>query len=148
MENIKLIGLASDHAGFELKEFIKTVLDKKGIAHKDYGTNSTASVDYPDYAHKLANAILAGEVESGIGVCGTGNGMAITLNRHNGIRAGLCWEEEVAQLVRAHNDANVMVLPGRYISEAEAKLCVIAFLETPFEGGRHQGRIDKMDGKI
>ncbi len=140
-----MIGLASDHAGFELKEFIKTVLDKKGIAYKDYGTNSTVSVDYPDYAHKLAAAILNGEVESGIGVCGTGNGMAITLNRYKGIRAGLCWEEEVAQLVRAHNNANVMVLPGRYISEAEAKLCVEAFIETPFEGGRHQGRIDKMD---
>ena len=140
-----MIGLASDHAGFELKEFIKTVLDKKEIAYKDFGTNSKASIDYPDYAHKLAAAILTGEVESGIAICGTGNGMAITLNRYKGIRAGLCWEEEVAQLVRAHNNANIMVLPGRYISEAEAKLCVTAFLETTFEGGRHQDRINKMD---
>jgi len=140
-----MIGLASDHAGFELKEFIKSVLDKKGIAHKDFGAYSTASVDYPDYAHKLATAVLNGEVESGIAVCGTGNGMAIALNRHKGIRAGLCWEEEVAQLVRAHNNANVMVLPGRYISETEVELCITAFLETPFEGGRHQGRIDKIE---
>ena len=140
-----MIGLASDHAGFELKEFIKTVLDKKAIAYKDFGTYSTASVDYPDYAHKLAAAILNGEVESGIAVCGTGNGMAIALNRYKGIRAGLCWEEEVAQLVRAHNNANVLVLPGRYIAEAEAKLCINAFIETPFEAGRHQNRLDKIE---
>ena len=140
-----MIGLASDHAGFELKEFIKTVLDKKEFAYKDFGTDSTASVDYPDYARKLATAIQKGEVESGIAVCGTGNGMAIALNRYKGIRAGLCWEEEIAQLVRAHNDANILVLPGRYISEAEAKLCITAFLETPFEGGRHQIRIDKLE---
>ena len=140
-----MIGLTSDHAGFELKEFIKSVLDKKEIAYKDFGTYSTASVDYPDYAHQLATAIQNGEVESGITVCGSGNGMAITLNKHKGIRAGLCWEEEIAQLVRAHNDANVLVLPGRYISEPEVKLCVIAFLETPFEGGRHQNRVDKIE---
>ena len=140
-----MIGLASDHAGFELKEYIKTVLDKKEIAYKDFGTHSSASVDYPDYAHLLAIAVQNGEVESGIAVCGSGNGMAITLNKHKGIRAGLCWEEEIAQLVRAHNDANILVLPGRYISEAEAKLCVIAFFETPFEEGRHQVRVDKIE---
>ena len=140
-----MIGLASDHAGFELKEFIKTVLNKKEIAYKDFGTYSTASVDYPDYARKLATAVQNGDVELGIAVCGTGNGMAIALNRYKGIRAGLCWEEEIAQLVRAHNDANILVLPGRYISEAEAKLCITAFLETPFEGGRHQSRIDKIE---
>ena len=140
-----IIGLASDHAGFELKEFVKSILDKKGIAYKDFGTNSTASTDYPDYAHPLATALVNGEVNLGIVVCGTGNGMAMTLNKHKGIRAGLCWEEEIAQLVKAHNNANVMVLPGRYITEAEAKLCVNAFLETPFEGGRHQVRLDKME---
>jgi len=140
-----MIGLASDHAGFALKEFVKTVLDKKEIAYKDFGTDSTASVDYPDYAHKLATVVQNGEVEFGIAVCGTGNGMAIALNRYKGIRAGLCWEEEIAQLVRAHNDANILVLPGRYISEEEAKLCITAFLETPFEGGRHQNRIDKIE---
>ena len=140
-----MVGLASDHAGFELKEFIKTVLDKKEIAYKDFGTCSIERADYPDYAHPLAVAVLSGEVESGIAVCGTGNGMAITLNRHKGIRAGLCWEEEIAQLVRAHNDANILVLPGRYISETEAKLCVDAFFETPFEGGRHQNRLDKIE---
>jgi len=139
-----MIGLASDHAGFELKEFIKSVLDKKEIVYKDFGAYSTASVDYPDYAHPLALAVQNGEVESGIAVCGSGNGIAMTLNKHKGIRAALCWEEEIAQLARAHNDANILVLPGRYISEAEAKLCINAFLEVPFEGGRHQGRIDKM----
>ena len=139
-----MIGLASDHAGFELKEFIKSVLDKKEIVYKDFGTYSTASVDYPDYAHPLAIAVQNGEVESGIAVCGSGNGIAMTLNKHKDIRAALCWEEEIAQLARAHNDANILVLPGRYISEAEAKLCINAFLEVPFEGGRHQGRIDKM----
>lgn len=143
-----MTGLASDHAGFELKEFIKSVLDKKEIVYKDFGTYSTASVDYADYAHQLAVAVQNGEVESGIAICGTGNGMAITLNKHKGIRAGLCWEEEIAQLVRAHNDANILVLPGRYISEAETKLCVDAFLETPFEGGRHQVRIDKIEDLI
>ncbi len=140
-----MIGLASDHAGFELKEYVKSILDKKGIAYKDFGTCSTASTDYPDYAHPLAVAVQSGEVESGIAICGTGNGMAMALNRHKGIRAALCWEEEIAQLARAHNDANILVMPGRYISEAEAKLCVVAFLETPFEGGRHQGRIDKIE---
>ena len=140
-----MIGLASDHAGFELKEFIKSVLDKKKIAYKDFGTYSTDRVDYPDYAHKLAVAIQAGEVESGIGICGTGIGMSIVLNRHKGVRAALCWEEEIAQLARAHNNANVLVLPGRYISEAEAKLCVDAFLKDPFEGGRHQIRIEKIE---
>ena len=140
-----IIGLASDHAGFELKEFVKSILDKKGTAYKDFGTNSTASVDYPDYAHSLATALVNGEVDLGIVVCGTGNGMAMTLNKHKGVRAGLCWEEEIAQLVKAHNNANVMVLPGRYITEAEAKLCVNAFLETPFAGGRHQARLDKME---
>ena len=139
-----MIGLASDHAGFELKEFIKSVLDKKEIVYKDFGTYSTASVDYPDYAHQLAVAVQNGEVESGIAVCGSGNGMAMTMNKYKGIRAGLCWEEEIAQLIRAHNDANILVLPGRYISEADAKLCVEAFFETPFEGGRHQVRVDKI----
>ena len=140
-----MIGLASDHAGFELKEFVKSILDKKKIAYKDFGTYSMDSVDYPDYAHKLASAVQAGEVESGIAVCGTGNGMAIALNRHKGIRAALCWEEEIAQMARAHNDTNILVLPGRYIPEAEAKLCVDAFFEVPFEGGRHQNRIEKIE---
>jgi len=140
-----MVGLASDHAGFELKEFIKTVLDKKAIAYKDFGTHSTASVDYPDHAHPLAVAVQSEEVESGIAVCGAGNGMAMTLNKHKGIRAGLCWEEEIAQLTRAHNDANLLVLPGRYISKTDAELCINAFFETPFEGGRHQARIDKIE---
>ena len=140
-----MVGLASDHAGFDLKEFIKSVLDKKKIAYKDFGTFSKASTDYPDYAHQLASSVQNGEVESGIAVCGTGNGMAMALNRHNGVRAALCWEEEIVQLARSHNNANIMVLPGRYISEEDANLCIDAFLEAPFEGGRHQNRIDKID---
>jgi len=140
-----MVGLASDHAGFQIKEFVKSVLEKKGIAYIDFGTYSTASVDYPDYAHPLAIAVQNGEIKSGIAVCGSGNGIAMTLNKHKGIRAALCWEEEIAQLARAHNDANILVLPGRYIAENETKICIDAFLETPFEGGRHQERINKMD---
>ncbi len=140
-----MVGLASDHAGFELKEFIKTVLDKKGIVYKDLGTYSTDSVDYPDFAHPLAIAVQTEAVESGICICGTGNGMAMALNRHKGVRAALCWEREIAQMARAHNNANILVLPGRYIPEREAELCMDAFFEVPFEGGRHQKRIEKIE---
>ena len=139
-----MIGLASDHAGFELKEFVKSILDKKGIAYKDFGTYSKDSCDYPDYAHSLAYAVENGEVYPGIAVCGSGNGIAITLNKHQGVRAALCWDQEIAQLARAHNDANVIVLPARYITETEAELCLNAFLESPFEGGRHQTRVAKI----
>jgi len=138
------IGLCSDHAGYELKEYVKNILDKKGIAYKDFGTNSTQSVDYADYAHPLANAIEKGDVDSGIAVCGSGNGIAITLNKHQGIRAALCWGEELASLARAHNNANILVMPGRFISREEATKIVEAYLNTPFEGGRHQNRINKI----
>ncbi len=141
---MKIIGLAADHAGFEIKEYIKSVLDKKGVAYKDFGTCTPESCDYPDFAHPLAIAVESGEVHSGIAVCGSGNGIAMTLNKHQEIRAAICWEEEIAQLARAHNDINVLVLPGRYISKDEAKLCVVAFLEAPFEGGRHQRRVEKI----
>ena len=140
-----MIGLASDHAGFELKEFVKSVLEKKGIAYKDFGTSSPTSVDYPDYAHRLAVALQNEEVTSGIAVCGSGNGIAMTLNRHSGIRAALCWEEEIARLARSHNDANVLALPGRFISKTNAERCVNAFLETLFESGRHRSRINKIE---
>lgn len=141
---MKMIGLSSDHAGVELKEHVKQLLDAKGLAYKDFGTCSTDSCDYPDFAHPLALAVEAGEVYPGIAICGTGNGIAMTLNKHQKIRAGLCWDAEIAQLARAHNDANILVMPGRFISKEEATKVVDAFLDTPFEGGRHQRRIDKI----
>lgn len=141
---MKTIGLASDHAGFELKEFVKKLLETKGVAYKDFGTNSTESCDYPDYAHPLANAVDAGEVYLGIAMCGTGNGVAMTLNKHQGIRAALCWDREIARLTRAHNDANILVMPARFISEEEASATIETFLQTPFEGGRHLRRIQKI----
>lgn len=144
---MKTIGLASDHAGFAIKEFVRGLLDAKGLAYKDFGTFTPESFDYPDAAHPLANAIEKGEIYPGIAVCGSGNGIAITLNKHQGIRAALCWEAEIARLARAHNDANVLVLPGRFISEEEAQKALEIFLSTPFEGGRHQRRIDKIPVK-
>ena len=141
---MNIIGLASDHAGFELKEYVKTLLESKGLSYKDYGCFSEESCDYPDYAHPLAKAVEAGEVYPGIAICGSGNGIAMTLNKHQGIRAALCWQEEIARLAREHNNANILVMPGRFISQEEATHTVEAFLSTPFEGGRHQRRIDKI----
>lgn len=141
------IGLCSDHAGFDLKEYIKQVLTERGIPCKDFGTYSTDSCDYPDFAHPLANAVEAGEVYPGIAICGSGNGISMTLNKHQGIRAALCWIEEIAALARAHNDANVLVMPGRFISKEEALKALDAFLNTSYEGGRHQRRIDKIPVK-
>ena len=141
---MKTLGLCSDHAGYELKEFVKQILDSKGLAYKDFGTDSTESCDYPDYAHPLAKAVEAGEGYPGIAICGSGNGIAMTLNKHQGIRAALCWQEEIARLAREHNNANILVMPGRFISQEEATHTVEAFLSTPFEGGRHQRRIDKI----
>lgn len=138
------IGLCSDHAGFELKEYLKQILETQNVPYKDFGTYSADSCDYPDFAHPLAPAVENGEVNTGIAVCGTGNGIGITLNKHQGIRAALCWQEEIARLARAHNDANVLVLPGRFISKEEATQAVQAFFNTSFEGGRHQKRIDKI----
>ncbi len=139
-----IVGLASDHAGFPLKEYVKKYLDARGIQWKDFGTHSTDSCDYPDFAHPLAKAVEAGECYPGIAVCGSGEGIAMTLNKHQGIRAGLCWMPEIAHLVRQHNDANVLVMPGRFISEAEADAIMDEFFGTDFEGGRHQGRVDKI----
>ena len=130
-----------------LKEYIKQVLTERGIPCKDFGTYSTDSCDYPDFAHPLANAVEAGEVYPGIAICGSGNGISMTLNKHQGIRAALCWIEEIAALARAHNDANVLVMPGRFISKEEALKALDAFLNTPYEGGRHQRRIDKIPVK-
>jgi ribose 5-phosphate isomerase B len=136
------MGLASDHAGYEIKEFVRVLLDKKGISCIDYGTYTTESANYAEYGHLLADAIERGEVSAGIAVCGSGNGISMTLNKHAVVRAALCWNEEIVKLARAHNDANVLALPGRFLSMDVAEKMVDAFLNTPFEGGRHQDRID------
>lgn len=142
--DIKTVGLACDHAGYEIKEFIKQYLEEKGIAYKDYGTNSTVSCDYPDHAHALANGIERGDVYPGIGVCGSGEGMSMTLNKHQGIRAGLAWSPEIAHLTRLHNDANVLVLPGRFVDKETTRKILDEFFSTDFEGGRHARRIAKI----
>lgn len=143
----KTIGLACDHAGFQLMQFVKQYLDEKGIPYKDYGTYSTESCDYPDFAHALAEGIEKGDVYPGIGICGSGEGISMTLNKHQSIRAALCWIPEIAHITRLHNDANVLVMPGRYIDEATAKGILDEFLSAPYEGGRHQRRIDKIPVK-
>lgn len=141
---INKIGLASDHAGYALKQFVKKYLQEKGIAFKDYGTDTEESCDYPDYAHALAKGIENGEVYPGIAICGSGEGISMTLNKHQGIRAALVWMPEIARLSRAHNDANVLVMPGRFMEEDTARCVMDEFLTTNFEGGRHQRRIDKI----
>lgn len=141
------IGVASDHAGFEYRKKLAELLKKKGYEIVDYGTYSEESCDYPDYAHSLAKGIENKEVELGVSLCGTGNGMAITLNKHQGIRAGLAWNCEIGRLVKAHNNANVLVMPARFISYTMATRILNTWLTTEFEGGRHQRRIDKMPVK-
>ena len=141
---IKSIGLASDHAGYALKQFVKQYLEGKGLEYKDYGTYSEESCDYPDYGHALAKGIEEGECEKGIAICGSGEGINITLNKHQGIRAALCWEPEIAHLARQHNDANVLVLPGRFITNEEADAIMDEYLKTDFEGGRHARRVAKI----
>ena len=144
---MKLIGLASDHAGYELKEYVKQWLDTKGWEYKDFGTYSTDSCDYPDFAHALAEAIESGECYSGIAICGSGEGISMTLNKHQGIRAALVWTPEIAHMTRLHNDANVLAMPGRYIDTDTAAAIMEEFFSTDFEGGRHQARIDKISIK-
>ena len=138
------IGICNDHAGVEYKKKLMKMLRERGIEVVNYGTDTEVSCDYPDFAHRLAQAVESGEVELGIALCGTGNGMAITLNKHQGIRAGLAWCSEVGRLVKAHNNANVLVLPARFIPYRIASNIVRTWLDTAFEGGRHQRRIDKM----
>lgn len=141
---MKKIGIACDHAGYELKELLAGFLTARGWEVLDFGTYSPESVDYPDYAHALGAAVESGEVACGVGICGSGEGMAITLNKHQGVRAGLVWCREVAELIRRHNDANVLVLPARFITNDEAVRLVDTFFETAFEGGRHEQRVAKM----
>lgn len=142
-----MIAICSDHAGFELKSIIEGYLEADNKEIKDFGTYSAESCDYPDFAHPCAKAVETGECYPGIAMCGSGNGIAMTLNKHQGIRAALCWTPELARLARQHNDANVLVLPARFINPVDALAIVDAFLETPFEGGRHQRRIDKIPAK-
>ena len=139
------IALGSDHAGFERKEALKTWLESQGYAVQDFGTQSDASVDYPDFAHPLAAAVAAGTPALGILLCGSANGVCITANKHAGVRAALAWLPEVAALGRQHNDANVVCIPARYVTDAEAAAIAGAFLGATFEGGRHQKRVAKME---
>lgn len=138
----KTIGLASDHAGFPLKERVKEWLTARGYEYKDFGTHSTDSCDYPQFGHALASAVESSECPMGIAICGTGNGINMTVNHHKSIRAALCWMPEIATLARQHNDANILVMPGRFIDDETAEKCLDTFLNTTFEGGRHQRRID------
>lgn len=140
----KKIAMCSDHAGYELKSIIQGYLESQGIQYTDLGTNSTDSCDYPDFAHPCANAIENEDCYPGIAMCGSGNGIQMTLNKHQGIRAALCWTVELAKLARQHNNANVLVLPARFIEPTLALDIVDAFLNTEFEGGRHINRINKI----
>ena len=138
------IAIGGDHAGVGYKEQLKQHLTTLGYAVQDFGPFSTASVDYPDYVHPLSKALEAGDYDFGIVICGSGNGVAITANKHQFIRAALCWNEELAALSRQHNDANVLALPARFISYELAEKMAEIFLTTPFEGGRHQSRVTKI----
>ncbi len=143
----KPIALCSDHAGYATKQAVIAYLEQAGIAYKDFGTYSEESCDYPDFAHPCAEAVEHGECYPGIGICGTGEGVCMTLNKHQGIRAALCWKPEIAALAREHNDANILVMPGRFISNDEALEITKVFLNTEFAGGRHQRRIEKIPVK-
>lgn len=138
------IVIGSDHAGFEYKEAIKQYLVKNNVEIIDVGTYSTESCDYPDYAHAAAREIESGNVEVGILICGSANGVAITANKHQEIRAALCWQNEIASLARLHNDANIICLPARFVTIDEAEEMVHTFITTDFEGGRHQKRVEKI----
>lgn len=140
----KNLAMCSDHAGYELKSIIEGYLESQGIEYEDFGTTSAESCDYPDFAHPAAVAVEEGRCYPGIAMCGTGNGIAMTLNKHQGVRAALCWNKDLARLAREHNDANVLVLPARFVEPAEALAIVDVFLSTPFEGGRHVRRIEKI----
>ncbi|MBN7814258.1 ribose 5-phosphate isomerase B [Algoriphagus pacificus] len=140
----KKVAIGGDHAGFEYKAKLVSKLESQGYEVKDFGPFSTDSVDYPDYVHPLCSAIEAGEFELGIVICGSGNGVAITANKHQGIRAALCWDNELAALARQHNNANVIALPARFIAYELAEQLVETFLTTDFEGGRHLNRVNKI----
>lgn len=139
------IAIGCDHAGFELKSKILEHLKIKGWEHKDYGTFSEERADYPDFAHQVAEAISQGLYNQGILICGSANGISMTANKHKGIRSAVCWNREIARLARLHNDANILALPGRFIETTEALACIDVFMNTEFEGGRHQDRVKKIN---
>jgi len=138
------IAIGCDHAGVDCKNDIIAFLEANGHAVKNFGTNSSDSVDYPDYAHPVAAAVESGECAFGILICGSANGVAITANKHAGIRAAICWKPELASLAKQHNNANVLCIPARFIEDGEAIKMVEAFMQTPFEGGRHENRVNKI----
>ena len=144
IENSTILAIASDHGGFEMKEFLKKKLNRSGYITKDFGTFSDDSVDYPDIIHPLAKAINENEYSIGIIMCGSGNGAQIVANKYPNVRAGLCWNEEQAKLTRLHNNANILSLPGRFIPFEQAWKMVEVFLSTDFEGGRHIERVNKI----
>ena len=141
------IGMACDHAGYELKEYLKKILVKRSNEVVDFGTNSPESMDYPDTAHPLAEALEAGKVDFGVAMCGSGNGITMTLNKHQKVRAALCWKPEIAALAKQHNNANILSMPARFISRKMAVRILDAYLDAKFEGGRHQRRIEKIPCK-
>jgi len=141
---IKTVGVACDHAGYPLKQFVIQYLEEHKYAYKDFGCNSDLSCDYPDYAHPMGQAIESGELARGISVCGSGNGISMVMNKYSKVRAALCWDVELAKLAREHNDANVLSIPARFVSEEQVKAILTAFLDTPFEGGRHEARVAKI----
>lgn len=140
----RIIPIGCDHAGFELKEYLKEYLTEKGYEVKDYGTYSADSTDYPDYAHTVSDFVENNEDILGILICGSGNGISMTANKHQGIRCALCWETEIAELARLHNNANIIALPARFISKEAAIEMVDTFFSTEFEGGRHANRVNKI----
>lgn len=140
----KLIGLCSDHAGYDMKCYVHQQLLDMGYEVVDYGCHSSERADYPDYAHLMGQAIDSGELERGVAFCGSGNGISMALNKHRSVRAALCWQVELAKLARQHNDANVLSIPARFVSEELCRAMLVAFLETDFEGGRHEARVAKI----
>lgn len=138
------LSIGSDHAGFQLKEKVRKYLADKGHQVSDRGCFSEDRADYPDYAHAVAKDVEGGSAVFGVLICGSGNGINMAANKHQGIRSALCWMEEIAKLARQHNDANIIALPARFISEEEAYKCIDAFLAEKFEGGRHAGRVEKI----
>ncbi len=138
------VAIGADHAGYEYKAMLANMLQEKGYEVKDFGTNSPDSVDYPDFAHPVASAVENGEAAWGVLVCGSANGVAITANKHQGIRAALCWQEEIAALARQHNNANIVCVPARFVSTDTAAAIVEVFATTAFEGGRHANRVGKI----
>lgn len=141
---VENIAIGSDHAGYELKEIIKESLINRGLNVNDFGPFSEDRADYPDYAHPVSNEVESNKADFGVLICGSGNGINMTANKHQGIRSALCWQKDIAEMARLHNDANIIALPARFMSKKDAMDCVDTFLSTEFEGGRHQQRINKI----